>query len=130
MSVLNSFSKTIDDKLRQWDDIRKDWQIRLMCRLVSWCFLRNEKTPNLDVKQLRKVLFLRHDNKIGDMIVSTVIYRNLKVCRPDIEIHVVTGAEGAQVLQENDQDSQAVSGGGPAPNGWPANQGTQKGRRL
>lgn len=48
-----------------------------------------------------KILFIRHDGKIGDFIVSSFIYREIKKQYPNIQIGVVVSAE-TEYLFRND----------------------------
>lgn len=63
---------------------------RLKARVVKW--LLDKPNPNCfspkDLPSIRKVLFLRNDNKLGDMIVSTFSFRELKKQLPSVEISV------------------------------------------
>lgn len=63
---------------------------------------KNKKrfTPS-KLKTFKKVLFLRNDNKIGDMIVSTMAFRELKKQLPNAEICVLAGPASAKVIENN-----------------------------
>ena len=43
----------------------------------------------MEFKDIKKILFLRYDGKIGDYIITSWIYREIKKQRPDIQIDVV-----------------------------------------
>ena len=43
----------------------------------------------LEFNKIKKLLFLRYDGKIGDYIITSWIYREIKKQRPDIQIDVV-----------------------------------------
>lgn len=79
----------------------------LLRKLKTWVakFLLDEANPNCfspkDLPSIRKVLFLRNDNKLGDMIVSTFSFRELKRQLPSVEISVLAGPNSAQILQGN-----------------------------
>ena len=68
-------------------------------------FLFDAKNKNhfmvSQVTNFKKILFLRNDNKIGDMIVSTFAFRELKKQLPSVEISVLAGPNAAQILQGN-----------------------------
>jgi ADP-heptose:LPS heptosyltransferase len=70
-------------------------------------FLLDRKSPEhyspSAFKTIKKVLFLRYDDKLGDMIVSTVSFHNLKALYPKIHIAVITGKR-ARTLIENNKD--------------------------
>lgn len=52
-------------------------------------------------KSIKKVLFLRYDDKLGDMIVSTVSFHNLKTLYPKIFIGVITGKNASKIIENN-----------------------------
>lgn len=54
-----------------------------------------------ELPAIRKVLFLRHDNKLGDMIVSTLSFRELKKLLPQAEIFVIAGPAAAKLIENN-----------------------------
>ena len=66
----------------------------------------NHFSPS-QIKTIKKILFLRHDNKLGDMIVSTVFYKNLKNLLPKAEIHVLSGP-ATKVIIENNKNISAI----------------------
>ena len=70
-------------------------------------FLLDRKSPEhyspSAFKTIKKVLFLRYDDKLGDMIVSTVSFHNFKALYPKIHIAVITGKR-ARTLIENNKD--------------------------
>ena len=43
----------------------------------------------MEFRDIKKILFLRYDGKIGDYIVTSWIYREIKRQRPDVQIDVV-----------------------------------------
>lgn len=72
---------------------------RVALALFDW------KNPNIftpqETKNLRKILILRNDNKLGDMIVTSVVIRELKKQLPQTEISVLAGPTSAQLLAHN-----------------------------
>jgi len=63
--------------------------------------LRNrslEAPINLD--NVQKLLILRHD-RIGDMIITTPIFRNLKRLRPDLHIGVLASRSNIEIIRNN-----------------------------
>lgn len=63
--------------------------------------LRNRRVDaTLDLSRVRKLLILRHD-RIGDMIVSTPIFRNLKVLNPSLYIGVFASRSNAEIIRHN-----------------------------
>ena len=49
--------------------------------------LTRKKTTIFDIKKARNILFLRYD-RIGDMVVTTPVFRELKLAYPEINISV------------------------------------------
>ena len=54
----------------------------------------------IENNDIKKILFMRYDGKIGDMVINTLMFREIKKKYPYIEIGVVT-KEGAKVVIEN-----------------------------
>ena len=83
---------------------KKNFWIRKQKTLLAK-FLFDKKNNNhfspSQIKTIKKILFLRHDNKFGDMIVSTVFYKNLKNLLPNAEIHVVSGPATKTIIENN-----------------------------
>ena len=62
---------------------------------------RNQKLDSaIDLSRVRKLLILRHD-RIGDMIVTTPILRNLKRLRPDLRIGVFASPVNVEIIRHN-----------------------------
>lgn len=55
----------------------------------------------LDMNNVRSVLFLRNDNKIGDMVVLTLVFRELKKQYPNIKISVLCGKDNKEIIKYN-----------------------------
>ncbi|MBI3587474.1 MAG: glycosyltransferase family 9 protein [Ignavibacteriales bacterium] len=64
-------------------------------------FFRNpvSNTP-LELSRVRKLLILRYD-RLGDMIVTTPVFRNLKRHHPGLYIGVFTSSSNAELIQYN-----------------------------
>jgi ADP-heptose:LPS heptosyltransferase len=62
--------------------------------------LTNKKQVNFDIKKSKKVLILKYD-RIGDMVVSTPIFRELKEAFPDISISVLASESNKDVVKYN-----------------------------
>ena len=54
----------------------------------------------IDLARVRKLLILRHD-RIGDMIITTPIFRNLKLLRPDLHIGVFGSPTNVEIVRHN-----------------------------
>ena len=55
----------------------------------------------LEFNKIKKLLFLRYDGKIGDYIVTSWIYREIKKQRPDIQIDVVGISKNEKLFLNN-----------------------------
>lgn len=56
---------------------------------------------DLKFENIKKILFIRYDGKIGDYIVSSFIYREIKKQRPDIQIDIVGINKNEQLFNKN-----------------------------
>jgi len=63
-------------------------------------FFTSKKQNNFEIKNSKKVLFLRYD-RIGDMIISTPVFRELKNAYPQIQITVLASAVNKDILKNN-----------------------------
>lgn len=61
-------------------------------------FYRRLKNP--DNREIKKILLLRHD-RIGDMVLSTGVFKALKKAYPDASIMVLASDSNKEVLQNN-----------------------------
>ena len=62
--------------------------------------LTNKKKVNFEIKKSKKVLILKYD-RIGDMVVTTPIFRELKEALPDIIISVLASQINKDVIKNN-----------------------------
>jgi ADP-heptose:LPS heptosyltransferase len=54
-----------------------------------------------DIRKIKSILFLRYDNKIGDMVISTLMFREIKKQFPDIKIYVLCGKDSGEIIRKN-----------------------------
>ena len=62
--------------------------------------LTRKKSIDFDIKKSQSVLFLRYD-RIGDMVITTPVFRELKLAYPDISITVLASKANQNVLLNN-----------------------------
>src|SRR5882757_7696245 len=62
---------------------------------------RPNKSAGIPFENIKKILIVRSDGKIGDNIVSSFIFREIKKQRPDIAIHVVLSIGNLEMLRDN-----------------------------
>ena len=76
--------------------------------IVKWIWDRKKEGFNeffyenkLDMKKVKSILFLRYEGKIGDMVISTSIFREIKKNFPDIKIGVVSRGAAKDIIKFN-----------------------------
>ena len=55
----------------------------------------------LEDNNIKSILFLRYDGKIGDMIVNSLMFREIKKVYPDIKIGVVARGAAIDIIKDN-----------------------------
>ena len=75
--------------------IVKNYLKALLLRVIS-----KKKNTEFDIKKSSKVLMLRYD-RIGDMVITTPIFRELKKSYPNIEINVLASHANHMILKNN-----------------------------
>ena len=63
-------------------------------------FLTYKKITLFNIKHAKRVLFFRYD-RIGDMVISTAVFRELKVAYPELKISVLASKVNKGVLSNN-----------------------------
>lgn len=88
---------------REWNRNKNLWLRAKKAQIAK--FLLDRKSPAhyapSAFKSIKKVLFLRYDDKLGDMIVSTISFHNLKALYPKIHIGIITGKNAAKIIENN-----------------------------
>ena len=59
-----------------------------------------KKSINFDIRKAKNILFLRYD-RIGDMVITTPVFRELKLAYPEINITVLASKANQGVLLNN-----------------------------
>ena len=62
--------------------------------------LTSKKPNDFDIHKSKNVLFLRYD-RIGDMVITTPVFRELKIVYPHINITVLASTANQDVLTNN-----------------------------
>lgn len=87
----------------EWNRQKNLWLREQKRRIALALF--DQKNPHVfsqrETQNFRKILILRNDNKLGDMIVTSVVIRELKKQLPNAEISVIAGPTSAQLLTHN-----------------------------
>lgn len=60
-----------------------------------------EKGNFIEKNKIKSILFLRYDGKIGDMVVNTVMFREIKKQYPNIKIGVVARGGAKEIIKNN-----------------------------
>ena len=71
---------------------------KIKAKLLRFLTKNNEK--NYDLKDVKKIIFFRYD-RIGDMILTTPVFRELKTFSPEIKITVLASKSNKAVLKNN-----------------------------
>ncbi|MDR3113747.1 MAG: hypothetical protein LBU09_05160 [Endomicrobium sp.] len=67
-------------------------------------FVLDKKTKQnkvFDISKTKSILFLRNDDKIGDMLISTLLFREIKKAYPHIKIFVLCGSCNKEIIKYN-----------------------------
>lgn len=67
----------------------------------KFIFDRKKNKNSIDLSKANRVLFLRKDNKIGDMLVNTIAFRELKNKYRDMKIDVVCGYDSGEIVKKS-----------------------------
>lgn len=70
-------------------------------QILSHVFNKNKKNINLMSTKINRILFLRTDGKIGDYIISSFIFREIKKHYPNIKIDIVADKSLENLLELN-----------------------------
>lgn len=71
-------------------------------RLALGKILLDTKTcKSQDLHAINKILFLRQDGKIGDYVVSSFVFREIKKFNPHIKIGVICTKQNAYLFKQN-----------------------------
>ena len=74
----------------------RKWRLRLGKLLFD------QGNKNYNSEDIEKILFIRYDGKIGDYIISSFMFREIKKQRPEIKIHAVVHSSNLSLYQNNE----------------------------
>jgi ADP-heptose:LPS heptosyltransferase len=66
-------------------------------RFFRVVFVKKRRATSEDLEKVRKVIFVRYD-RIGDMIVSTPLFRGIKAINKEIKVGVIAGEDNSRVI--------------------------------
>jgi ADP-heptose:LPS heptosyltransferase len=81
-------------KLEYW------WRHNIVYPVLRRIFRNVEKNTPIDIQSIKSILILRYD-RIGDMIVTTPIFKGLKDAHPHLRIGVFASKANAEIIQNN-----------------------------
>ena len=55
----------------------------------------------IEDNNIKSILFLRYDGKIGDMIVNSLMFREIKKVYPDIKIGLIARGAAIDIIKDN-----------------------------
>ena len=87
-------NSSMREKLEYW------WRHQIVYPLLRLIFHNPRKDSPIDIRTVKSLLFLRYD-RIGDMIVTTPIFRSLKQLNPALKIGVVASETNAEIICNN-----------------------------
>ena len=97
--------------LRKLNRMFQDYMRPKRLAMGKWIWDRKDKvnidTNLLDKKELieseniKSILFLRYDGKIGDMVINTLMFREIKKQYPHIKIGVVARGIAGEIIEKN-----------------------------
>ena len=76
-------------------------------KIGKYIWDRKEKTKIiegdnfLENNNIKSILFLRYDGKIGDMVVNSLMFREIKKVYPDTKIGVITRGAAIDIIKDN-----------------------------
>ena len=93
--------------LRKLNRVIHDFLREKRLKIGKFIFDRKKKNKIIESNNfirdnnIEKILFLRYDGKIGDMVVNTFMFREIKKRFPDIKIGVVVRKENKDIIASN-----------------------------
>jgi ADP-heptose:LPS heptosyltransferase len=76
------------------------WRHHIVYPLLRMIFRNPEITTPIDIHSIHSILILRYD-RIGDMIVTTSIFKSLKQAHPHIKIGILASRANAEIVRHN-----------------------------
>jgi len=91
--------------LRQLNRERIDAGRALALKIVRFFFDRPLKAyhqnQKFDPSQIKKILLFHFDDKIGDLVINTILFRELKKLGPLISLDLITGKNSFDLVDEH-----------------------------
>ncbi|PGH21672.1 ADP-heptose--LPS heptosyltransferase [Fusobacterium polymorphum] len=93
--------------IKKLNRIFQDYMRDKRLKIGKYIWDRKEKTEIikgdnfLEDNNINSIIFLRYDGKIGDMIVNSLMFREIKKVYPDIKIGVVARGAAIDIIRDN-----------------------------
>ena len=93
--------------IKKLNRIFQDYMREKRLKIGKYIWDKKEKTKIIEGdnflkdNNIKSILFLRYDGKIGDMIVNSLMFHEIKKVYPDIKIGVVARGAAVDIIREN-----------------------------
>ena len=93
--------------IKRINRIFQDYMRAKRLKIGKYIWDRKEKTKIiegdnfLENNNIKSILFLRYDGKIGDMVVNSLMFREIKKVYPDIRIGVIARGAAIDIIKDN-----------------------------
>ncbi|WP_427170134.1 glycosyltransferase family 9 protein [Fusobacterium nucleatum] len=93
--------------IRKLNRIFQDYMREKRLKIGKYIWDRKEKSEIiegdnfLENNNIKSILFLRYDGKIGDMIINSLMFREIKKVYPNIKIGVVARGAAIDIIKDN-----------------------------
>ena len=93
--------------IKKINRIFQDYMREKRLKIGKYIWDRKEKTKIiegdnfLENNNIKSILFLRYDGKIGDMVVNSLMFREIKKVYPDTKIGVITRGVAIDIIKNN-----------------------------
>ena len=93
--------------IKKINRIFQDYMREKRLKIGKYIWDRKEKTKIiegdnfLENNNIKSILFLRYDGKIGDMVVNSLMFREIKKVYPNIKIGVVARGAAIDIIKDN-----------------------------
>lgn len=93
--------------IRRLNRIFQDYMREKRLKIGRYIWDRKEKKEKIiegnfiEKNSINSILFLRYDGKIGDMVINTIMFREIKKQYPNIKIGVVTKGGAKGIIENN-----------------------------
>ena len=93
--------------IKKLNRIFQDYMREKRLKIGKYIWDRKEKAKIIEVdnfledNNIKSILFLRYDGKIGDMVVNSLMFREIRKVYPNIKIGVVARGAAIDIIKDN-----------------------------